>query len=97
MEESLPESSPCRAPNQLSPRNLYPENQGNCRRQTACQDDDEEMEEDGHAHDVEEAQDVNDDFGGAPLVPPKKRKKTNMVRTHYRSHSIDDQAHAGMK
>lgn len=61
------------------------------------QDDDEEMEEDGHAHDVEEAQDVNDDFGGAPLVPPKKRKKTNMVRTHYRSHSIDDQAHAGMK
>ncbi len=61
------------------------------------QDDDEEMEEDGHAHDVEDGQDVNDDFGGAPLVPPKKRKKTNMVRTHYRSHGIDDKAHAGMK
>ncbi len=47
------------------------------------QDDNEELEEDGHAHDVEDGQDVSDDLGGAPVVTPKKRKKTNTVRTHY--------------
>ena len=36
----------------------------------------------GPSHDVEDGQDVSDDLGGAPVVTPKKRKKTNTVRTH---------------
>ncbi len=36
----------------------------------------------GPSHDVEDGQDVSDDLGGAPVVIPKKRKKTNTVRTH---------------
>ncbi len=42
-----------------------------------------EMDEDGYAHDVEDEEDASDGAGSAPVVPPKKRGKTKVVRTRY--------------